>query len=370
MRTMIGLVLGLVLVGVAGAQEPTDDEKRADAHRTIFRRFSEKAETAKLELGAEATAVVDLLLDLERNRAAVRARQAPRSRFFMGNAHGIIEVEGDRLVCRADFVRFTIDRAEVAVAKLPAILDAALDAKRFSPAKTPGESEREFGIRRRGLLLTLVQRAVAHLTEAKEWKSLRPRLATEFLAALDGNLNAALAGLAVVGDDAVAKKLIGMVDDLCAGKPPYVRGMVTRAICRMPGETARAFLLANLRSEDERIVCGAIMGAPDEPDAEVMAILTGFIAKDATPSPGVLRSVLSALERIKSEAAKKAIREAFEREKDPSAKYSLACSLTRTGDGAAVPWLEELLKTLDAKTDAPSRMKASYVRSLLERREK
>jgi len=372
MRRTIGpaLLVGLLLTGVARAQEPTEEEKRAEAHRTIFRRFSEKAETAKLGLGEDATAVIDLLLDLERNRAAVRARQAPRSRYFMGTAHGVNEIRDGKLVCMSNFVMFTIDRAEVPLTKIPAMLEAALDGARFASVRTPGESERELNIRRRGLLLTLVRETGEVLAKTKDWESLRPRLAETFMEALDGNLNAALGGLRLVGDDAVAKSLIDRLDELCAGKNPYVRGMIVSAICRMPGKTARAFLLANLRSEDERTRCGALMGVPDEPDAEVMAIVTGCLAKDARPSTAVLRSVLSALERVKSDAARKAVREAFVREQNADAKYSLACSLTRMGDDGAIPWLETLLTELEGKSDAPSRMKASFVRSLLERRGK
>jgi hypothetical protein len=364
----------LMLSGTVLGEEPSDDEMREEAHRTIYRRFSAQARTETLGLGDEATAVVDLLLDLERNREEVQARRAPRSRLFAGTAHGVVEIVDGKLVCRADFVRFTIDRAEMPLEEVPEVLEAALDAKRFAAARTAEEDEARFAHRRRMLLTGLVGHAGEHLARMKAWSALRPRIAAECLAAIRAKpgraLFALLDGLSLVGDDATAATLISEIDDLCEGKPAYYRAMYVRGICRIPGKRARAFLLESLSSEDGAIACAALQGVPKEPDEEVLAVVLAFLAEDSKAPWRVVRAAIGTLERNGGAKARAATEAAFGRAKEEEPKYAFACALTRMGSDAAVPWLEKLLADLEKRGDRASAAKAGYVRRLLAERER
>jgi len=364
-----------LLAVVLAAQEPTDEEKRAEAHRTIMRRLSvtEEAKTVTLGLSKDATAFVDLYLDMHRNKDDVRRGRAPRSRMFMGVVHPVMRIVEGRLAFAVSFVQFTIDQVRVPVAELPSILNAALGAKFDDAVRVASDSKRHLPGFTMQLVAEMASVGDAHLDDAARersgWTELKARAARHIIQALDElgprEMYPVLNCLKRFGDDTTAQALIdklAAIPERTASLPK--RRIYVGAIVGMRGNKARDFFKKIMAGDDTSLKAAALGGLGRAPDEEVYGILEGILAPDTEAGPPLKMAAISALGRFKDPRAVGILEKAFEQATDDMEKYSVACQLTRMNSPAAIPYLEAKAKELEADKDR--RGMADYVKRLLE----
>ena len=375
MRQLLLVLATLCLLpSAARAGEPSDDEKRAEAHKTIMRRFSRagQAKTVSLKLGAEATAFIDLYLDLERNRHEIRARRAPRSRLFFGTPHAEMRLQGETLAFSAAFANFKIDRADMPMAKVPAVVKAALSPSFVDSVKVATDTPTLLGALRVSMVAALVgtcdEPLRGHATLSGPWKEVREQASAFFLAMLDKTghreLYTVLHCLRLLGTDDTARVLIKRLEGLPSETPSWVRSMYIRAICGIEGKAARAFALKTLAIPDPRVSSQVLAGLTKDPGEEILKrVETMIFAPNA--SQLIVTSAVSMLERVNTARSVGLLTRLFDTGEDDQTRYSAACSLTRLGQDKAVPYLEKLVKELEGSENHRARMRASYVKRLL-----
>jgi hypothetical protein len=370
-------VFGILLLIVGGpvlAGEPTDEEKRAEAHRTVLRRFSGEANTAEIGLSKAAAAFVDLFLDVQRNIRAVRTRTAPRSTMFMGNAHPQVKVEDGELLYQAAFVNFVIDEVRVPIPDLLPVLAAALDAKALAPAAIETDAESDFTAWRWqlvSLLATQCDEALGGDDRTKEeWRKLRPTLGPGLAAALDTievrEAFPVLQALMRVGGEDAAKALMAKIEGLPEGSPPYVKPMYARAACGMDCETSRVYRRKMLASGETSLAAAALGSISGDLDDETFGLVEKLLDPEAEVEDQIWQAALRAFEGIGDERSVAAIRKLFEGARKESAKIGAGIALLRLGHDEPVEWLEEKLVELKARTDPRGRWAARAVERALE----
>jgi hypothetical protein len=364
-----------LLGSVLAAQEPSVDEQRAEAHRTIMRRFSatEKAKTATLGLSKDATEFVDLYLDMHRNKADVRRRKAPRSSMFTGVVHPVMKIEEGKLDFAVCFVQLTIDRVQVPLVELPSILAAALESKFTEAVGVLTDSKRNLTGFTLQLVAELASVGDGHLDDAtrkgSHWTELKSRATRHVIRNLDEltrrELYSVLSCLRRIGDDTTAEALIEKLATIPARiGAEQKRRVYARAIAGMRGEKAVTFFKKVMAGEDLGLRVAVLQGLQRASSDEVYGILGAILAPDARPAPPVKRAAVSALARIKGKRAVGILEKVFPAVKDAMEKYHLACELTRMDSPVAVPYLEKKVKEYEA--DPARRGRAGYVKRLLE----
>jgi hypothetical protein len=380
MKSLAVLFALLAASALAIAGEPTDEERRAEAHRTVLRRLSESegAKTAKLEISKAATTFIDLYLDLERNRLAVRSREAPKSTMFRGTAHPLVKVEDGVLLYRAAFVNFVIDEARVPLADVPALVAAALDAEDFSAARIGSDDEETFAVWRMGLVALCCSQCDEPLltdrTLAKGWRRIRDGIGERLVAALDtaGARHAypLLQALKRVGDAEDAETLIAKIEALPEDAPRFVKPMYASAACGIDCDASRAYREKVLASEDPSLVAAALGSFSGGLDSETRELVEGYISPDAEVPEQVWRSALAVLVRDGSAASARSIRAMYDGARTESMKIEAGISLVRLGDLEPVKWLEEKITEMKASKDRMRRFRASALERALARARK
>jgi hypothetical protein len=374
MRTVLSILAVLVLLAPVGAQED-EEALRAEAHRTILRRLSAKADTAKLGLPEASTAFIDLFLDLERNREEIRSGVAPRSARFSGTPHVELKPAAEVLILHASFGRLKIDTVELPYLEMPDLAFVALDEEAFAAARIPDEDEKAFAVRRLSLLSAIALFGDEKLKLGKEtgeaWGELRGRIASTFLASLDAvpptALFPILGALTRLGDDATARALAAHLEKLPASAPPYVRPMLVRAICGLPGPTAEAHLESVLVGEDARLKVSALSAVRRESGEKVFRLVEAMLYPE-TGEPDLVRgAAIRALEKMGTDRAREVLEKRFA-DSENDERIVLGLALTRMGSDVALPALREALARLEKATDPRSRFLADRIRRNLEQR--
>lgn len=368
----LAVALAVFLTGTwAWAEEPTDEAKRAEAHRSVYRRLSRTggARTGELGLSKAATTFVDMHLDMQRNRFEARSGRAPRSRMFMGTAHPVIAVEKGRLSYRAAFARFTIDEVSLPIEELIDVLEVAVNAKRFAPAGLTDEKAVRLADLRLGLIADVAAHGQEHLGKNARWTR-ATEVATAALIAAVATLDAIrlyplLAGLRRIGDDDATTKLIEILAELPA--TDRRKGILRACIAGMPSDAARAFVIETLRSEDEAAIVAVLGGVGKHSGTETIALVGRILEPDSEAHLGLRHNAISALERNAGPAAAKALLRTFEKTPSENEKYHVGCALVRLGSDAPVPWLRKFLVKLQDKDDPQSKARAEAVEQLLKR---
>jgi hypothetical protein len=359
-------LLVLVLATAARAQEPTEEEKRAEAHRTVLRRFSktEGAETRDLGLPPSSCELIDLLLDTARNEAEARAGRAPRSRMFRGVAHGVTKVEDGKLDYSACFVNLVIDRAEVPLSEVPALLEAALDAKRFRCAALERDGD-AFEGRRLGLMAMVAAGVHRDMASRKSWAPVRDRVADELLAALPAvsgvDPSIILKGLQIIGDDRVAKALIARAASLTGPASDRLR----RTVFLMDTPAARRHAQEALRGDDLKLATSALYALGGRADPETLEFMERVVAPDSKSPAMLRRAAIHGLERQGTDRARRILEHLFTNAANETERYSMACAATRAGSPKAVPYLRKKLEEFEGSGQVQDVVKANVVRRIL-----
>lgn len=366
-----GLVVAAAAAVAARAEEPTDAEKRTEAHRTVLRRLSESggAKTKTLGLTPAASDLVDLYLDLARNQADARAGRAPRSRMFMGIAHGGMKVDGGKLVFEAMFVNLVIDDVKVPVAEVPALVAAALDPEKFRGAALPRDGAAIDGWRL-NLLAEVVATVDGALAGTKGWPGLRDRAADALLAALPGSGGfepyPALRCLQTIGDDRVAKALMAKAEALEDSLPRPRWLALPRTVFHMDTPVARHYAKEALKSGESDLVATALRALGPTADEETMAFVEKLLAPDSDTDDVLRRAAIGGLERQGTDRARKILERLFDAAPEGRERYSLACAATRSGSKKAIPYLRKKLTEFEEGGMVEDVVKANVVRRLLE----
>jgi len=369
------VALVALLGSVLAAQEPSEDEMRAEAHRTIMRRFSatEKAKTATLGLSKEATGFVDLYLDMHRNKDDVRRRKAPRSSMFTGVVHPVMKIEEGKLDFAVCFVQLTIDRVQVPLVELPSILAAALESKFTEAVRVSTDSGRNLTGFTLQLVAELASVGDGHLDDATRerthWTELKSRATRHLIRSLDelarSEAFSVLNCLRRIGDDTTAEALIAKLESVPARiAAEQKRRDYARAIAGMRGDKALTFFKKVMAGEDPGLQVAVLHGLQRASSDEVYGILEAIFAPDAKPAPLVRSAAISALARLKGKRAVGILEKAFPAVKNDMAKYFLACELTRMDSLVGVPSLEKKVKEYEA--DPARQGMAGYVKRILE----
>lgn len=378
-RKTLPLVLVLLscLAGPrAFGQDPSEEERRAEAAKTILRRFSatEGAKTAELGLPAEGAAFVDLYLDVRRNLREIRARRAPRSRMFFGTPHAVWKEAEGAVAFHADFVTFTLASVTLPFDQAPAVLEAALGEAFAKAAALPSDGAEEIQAWRLSLAMELVvqcDRAKAPFLGAEKGKALLARLRAAALENLDKvsprDIHPLLMFLRSFGDDGTAEAFIARIEALPEGSDPNLRATYVGTVCGMRCPAAAAYLLKQLGGGDPAAKAAAAGAVLPPADDAVLDLLEKILAVDSGEEENVRSRSLNALERVRSDRAVAIMTTLFEETKSDPEKFRAACALARVGRDTAVPYLREKLAGFEAEGKGGRTMgMANMIRRLLE----
>jgi hypothetical protein len=365
---------------VSAGETMMGEEERAEAHRTIMRRLSQtgKAQTAKLGLSPAATAFIDLYLDLKRNKDEIRAGKAPRSRLFMGTPHPIMRVEEDVLFFSANFVTSIIDKAELPLPEIPAVIESALGDAFLTSVTIPsddGEKLKTWGLE---LATTLLRHGREPLSKVKEKSAALKAIIPKILDALAARLPSVpvkyqfplLDSLRQFGGDKEAKTIIEYLKELPGDAQRFARPMYIRCICGMGGNVARAFLKGILTGGNASEISSALGGIHREPDKETFDLIEKFFAKETQASRQVKSGAVMALERIGTPRAVAILESAFKEAVTEQEKLGPAFALTRLGSPVAVSYLKELIIKHGTQPTVQSKRLVERIKRILKQYEK
>ncbi len=373
MSKSILLILSLSLLAtVASAAELTEDEARAEARRTIMRPLSETggATTTETGLSKNAAALVDLFLDVQRNKRDIRDRRAPRSPHFFGTPHPRMSVEKGRLRLAACFVKLEIARAEMPLATVPVLLETVLDPAKMVQARIASDGA-DFDRFRRSLVADVLVVCDEELAKdrrrRKAWARLRTRAVTDLLEGMKAGVGHELHGMLNViarfGDEPAALALIALAENLPAGTPAYQKGTYVGAIARMEFSATRDYARKHLEGPDRSLSIAALNGLARRPDERTLQFIERALAPDSKAHEYVRGAALRAMENLATPRAEKALAGVFEKPRGEREKYSVACALLRMGSRRSRKFLEGKLAEFEAAGEKSPRV--SILKDLL-----
>ncbi|MFA4987488.1 MAG: hypothetical protein WC712_12975 [Candidatus Brocadiia bacterium] len=390
------LVLALCLPFAAPLfAEENDDAAREEAKKTIMYPWSKDAHTADLKLGPEATKMVDLYLDRCRNDYARRAKP---SEMFMGNAHEIWETKDGVIDFHVDFVVLVIDRAPLPIAMAPVVASAFL-AKDFVE-KVKVEGDKDELLRLWGLMLASEVADIADAytgrpeyaefvkkggkaldkeARAKAWQAAFDFLVAGFDATkpitdqypMPGSIESErftfLSAIRIFGGEKAVPELKKIYEKRAkAGKTEILA--IAQAIAKCPGKEAEQFMVGELDSGEPDRINNVIYIIPLTASKAIVEKI-GKLLMD-TEDRNLQSNCISILERLSGKDAAQAdvaagiLIKAFA-EFEEGAKYSIACSLIRSGKYTpeVVAFMRELLKSLEE--DDPNDNRIPYIKEML-----